>query len=631
MTGCSRARITQCFPYVIVAVPVVAEVVRKALSGWTPTSDDGAFAVNAHDVFTTHPNWLGAASTVGASAASGFHVFHLGPLQWWALAIPERFATQRMGLAIGAALVVAASVFGIVTIARRLGGPRAALCAAAVVAMTMWSVGHITLAEPWNPFFALWPFAFCLVAASEIASGDRRTLPWFALAASFTVQCHYLYLIPLGGATFVTLVWSMLRRFHWRQAETKATRKQRFTTAGVVVFAWLPSVVQQIRGNPGNLSEWWRATRSLSQSHVPFEYATHYLVQTVGGVPLFMRGPRSTAQLDLLGQPPSTAATIVAAIVIVGSLLFMVLGLRRRGESTDNHDHGALPAVALAALAGSIFTISRYPASFPAFPHYRIVLLWPVGALVWFGFASSAATRLTQRKPALFAGLSGRAITALSCLTAIAMAAAASVGASPPGPSSAVEQGATLHLTDQVLQHLNRNRHYVLAASGRSATFVQLGVLRELLRAEIPIGVSSDEVQLKSRYLVRDLHTVDRLIVASGTLTAPPRTTTVATFDGRGRRDEAQVRQRRQELLTVLHAHPPQLRPEFVYNPSDPFLTAIAKQQLTPEQSIDPRLLPLIAAGNVKVTSSFLDAITNYGQTNTDAKEREYVVYIEPA
>ena len=612
--------------YVMVTVPVVAEVVRKALGGWTPTSDDGAFAVNAHDVFTSHPTWLGAASTVGANASvSGFHVFHLGPLQWWALAIPERFLTQRMGMAIGAALVVLVSVIGVVRIARRLGGQSVALWAAVSVAATMWSVGHITLAEPWNPFIALWPFVYCLVAAVEIAAGDLRSLPWFALATSFTVQCHYLFLVPVGAAALAAMIWWMLQRFHWQRATRRPTRRILFATAIVIAIAWLPSAIQQIRGRPGNLGEWWRATRTLTASHVPFEYALHYAVRTVGIAPLFARGPLDDSQMFLLGQPASLIAKLIAVLIVLGVVLFGVFGARR-------NTHGsALAVVALATLVGATFTISRYPATFPAFPHYRIVLLWPTGALIWFAFGAAIASTLTKWKPSLSALLQGRAVTSLGCAAAIAMGSAASVGASPPGPSTAVEQRATLRLVDKVLQNVNRDRHYVLAASGVSATFVQLGVLRELLRAGIHIGVSQDEEQLKSRYLVRDTQHTDRLVVVSGTLTAPPQTVLIAKFDGRGRSDQARVEQSWKSLTSTHATHTPRLRTGLVVTNGDALMEAIANGKLARELVTDQRLFSLIAVGDIRADREFIGAVASYARAVTVASERQFVVYIEPA
>ncbi len=623
-------RFWHCVPFAIVAIPVVAEVVRKAVAGWTPTSDDGAFAVNAHDVFSMHPTWLGASSSVGAMNPSGFPVFHLGPMEWWALAIPERFGTQRMGVAVGAALVVLVSVFGIVRIARRLGGQNVALWTAAVVAMTMWSVGNETLADPWSPFIGLWPFAFCLVGAIEIASGRLRSLPWFAFAASFAVQCHYLFLIPIAAVTVVSLVWLALvwlglHRLGAPQSERDQLRRSVFATVAVLTCVWLPAVIQQVRGKPGNLAEWWRATQSLSNKHIRIAEAANYVVHTIGAVPLFARGPLSTSQLNVLGQPTSVFAKVTAAIIVLILLAFGLVGMRRRA------DRGAVPIIALAALAGAAFTVTRYPPSFPALPHYRIVLLWPVGALVWCAGAQVLSAELSTRKPSAFADVSRRAGTFVGLVTAISMAVAASVSASPSGPSSALEQRATLRLTDQILERLNRHRHYVIAGRGIGATFVQLGVLRELLRTDISIGVSRDEGQLKSRYFVRDLRNVDRLVIASGTLAAPAHAILVATFDGRDPKDDARTEQRRQDLIAALPTHAPKLRLGLHIAANDELLHAIAQTRLTPGQCLDPRIFGLILSGDLKADPDFIGAVGRYSQIVTAAHDREFAAYIEPA
>jgi hypothetical protein len=198
-------RIACALAIVVLAASVVLQVARTATSGWVPLGDDASTAQLTHDVFTSASPLLGRPSVINQESRSrrvlASDPRHLGPMQFWMLAVPQRLLGDRpIGTALGAALTSALAFAGVAWLAFRRGGRLALLLAVAITSATVWSLGSMFETSPWNPNMGTLAFLFVLFAAWPVASGTLRYLPVLAFGASLVIQCHYLFAGPMLGA-----------------------------------------------------------------------------------------------------------------------------------------------------------------------------------------------------------------------------------------------------------------------------------------------------------------------------------------------------------------------------------------------------------------------------------------------
>ena len=101
---------------------VVFATIRGLASGYEPVGDNALIELRARDVFTDHWPLLGTWSS--ASVAAGQDLNHPGPLLFDLFAVPVRLLGGRAGIAVGAAALNIAAVWGSVLVARRVGWRR---------------------------------------------------------------------------------------------------------------------------------------------------------------------------------------------------------------------------------------------------------------------------------------------------------------------------------------------------------------------------------------------------------------------------------------------------------------------------------------------------------------------------
>lgn len=518
-TPASRRTPAFVLAVVVVVAPVLAELARKWHSPWRPSGDDALFALHAHDVFTSHTPLLGTFSVVSEVMGKGTpSVYHLGPLVSWVLAVPERWFGARLGIAIGAALVNIVFLVAAVVMARRIAGDRAALGAAAVLACTAWSVGHTTLAEPWNPSIGLWALPLVFVAAVSFGSGrdTRSTLAVLVIASSFAVQAHYLFLGPVAAVVVVALLV---------RAAGRVRVPLRTVSWGVLaaVVCWAPTAIQQLTNDPGNLGAWIAVTRAATTKRAPFgEWPLRFVVNTIGAWPAFARGPLTTAQLIGLQRSPDLLTSVSCVVVVVVLLAGGVAAWRR---------HRVLAVYAFASLStalGALYTISRYPVPVVSYPYYRIGMLWLAGAAVWSACGAVVWAAIRDR------GVPSERVQSLvlvaGVVVALVVGTAASIGGSPAGPVSRLEARAVDRLSAVALERLDRAQAYVVQGRGIVGAFAGYGVFRELDRAGFEVYVPESDVQLRSRSGV-GRRRLPMLVVVSGPAKLRPGTEVLARFD----------------------------------------------------------------------------------------------------
>ena len=200
-----------------------------------------------------------AAVLVGPYSRYGFH--HPGPLYFYLLAAPYRlFGSNYAALSIGSVLIGAASAFGIVGLSVRRGGRWLGVGAGIVVLTFLAAAGRIGF-DAWTPWVTILPFALAIVLAWSCTCGDRWALPVLAGVATFLVQTHVAYGLPVGVITLTALLVLALdartvRRdpIRWPDLRRSLVRVGA-VTLGVLVVLWLPPVIDQLTNDPGNARE----------------------------------------------------------------------------------------------------------------------------------------------------------------------------------------------------------------------------------------------------------------------------------------------------------------------------------------------------------------------------------------
>jgi hypothetical protein len=242
-------------PWFVAALPglVVLAVTFLQLSrGWSPLSDDAVIALRAWDVLSRATPLLGQATL--ASGPKGQTMYDLGPLYYFLLSLPEH-ASPTMGPLLGSAVIWLAAAYTLVVAARSAYGPTGLFVASVSLLLLEWQAPAVISDPLWNPHAAVIWFLSALAALLTVIEGMHRWYPFATFAASFAIQANVVFLAPLlvlwvlGTASLLSSLSSA------RSKETAAARR---LVVGIVVgfLCWIPTLVQEVRGRPGNISSW---------------------------------------------------------------------------------------------------------------------------------------------------------------------------------------------------------------------------------------------------------------------------------------------------------------------------------------------------------------------------------------
>lgn len=239
----------------VAALPgfVVLSVTFFQLSkGWSPLSDDAVIATRAWDVLSRATPLVGQATL--ASGPKGHTIYDLGPLYYFLLALPEH-ASPMAGPLLGSAVIwlVAASTF--VAAARSAYGLTGLFVASVSLLVIEWQVPAVITDPLWNPHAAVIWFLSALAALLAVVEGSRRWYPFATFAASLAIQANVVFLAP------VLVLWVLVTANLLSSASSAGSRKTaqvRPLVAGafIGVLCWIPTVVQEVSGRPGNVSSW---------------------------------------------------------------------------------------------------------------------------------------------------------------------------------------------------------------------------------------------------------------------------------------------------------------------------------------------------------------------------------------
>jgi hypothetical protein len=456
-----------------VALPFVVSAVIVATGTWTPAGDQALQVLRIEQVGTTRTPLLGVWSRWGWN--------HPGPWPYYVLA-PFTQVFGAVGALIGTLVTNLVSLVLAIVVARRRGGLVAAGLVALLGLLVGFAQGPTLLMDPWNPFVGLFPL-YCLVVVAWAASErDWVVLPLMAALGSFCVQAHIGYLPVVIALCGIGLLSAIPRRpdapattDHGGGApEPRSWRRPAAWSALVLVFAWMPPLVEELRRSPGNISKLARYAVDSPEEPAGWELAWKIMATELGPP-----GAWITGREFVLFSPEESARG--AVIIVLTSAVLGVLAYRAGARSAAR-----LSVIAVTAIAASFVATSRitgYPFD------YLLTFWWVAGASIWMSILWSTWSLLGSRVVALTEPMS-KALVAATMIVAVALTVR-SVGAELP---VAEYSPAVRSLVEDTAPQLDDDDTYLVEwRMSRAFGYVGIGVFVDLARQGYDVVVPTVE------------------------------------------------------------------------------------------------------------------------------------------
>lgn len=374
-----------------VVVPIVVAGAAATSRAWFPAGDWAMTELRVLDVGTRHTPLVGPYSR--------YHWNHPGPLLFWLLAVPYRLAGTAPGaLLVGAALINATSVGGILALAWRRG--RLALVAAVALplALCVHALGATTLRDPWNAWIAVLAFGLAVTATWSAVDGDRAGLVTLAPVLSFLVQSH------VGYAPFALVLGAAAVAGYRR----RVPRRRDLLLAGAVALAcWVP-VLADLAAGGDNLGLIIGYFAGGGGDTAGLGTALGVVAHELGGT-TWLYG---IEEANPVGGGVVTAPVSALVLPVAAGLAAAALAWWRR----DHPPLRLLAVVAAAAVAGLV-AVSRISGG--VFD-YLVRWWWPLTALWWAAVGWSLVRAVAAWRPSWSAGRAGRAVAAAAAPVALA-------------------------------------------------------------------------------------------------------------------------------------------------------------------------------------------------------------------
>ena len=293
---------------------------------------------------------------------------HPGPAYFYLQSLVYRILGDRpSSLFAGAVLLSGLSALGVLWVVRRRTSATRTLVAAAILcwlgillcaqgsnAMT-YSEGSLGgLASPWNPMVVIVPLLLLMMLSASAVAGSGLSVLGAALVGSVIVQANIssaplaLLLIAVAAVGWVV---GLVRH---RGSGQRLTAAGRLLAAGggvLLVLAWLPPVIEQLTGHPGNMTLIARYFSS-SRPGQPLSAAWWSLIDVAASAVV---GPSQVMARLLGNRPPHMVLGVLALVVAVGSAAAsLVVGIRQRRRFA-----AGLGLVSLVATLGLLVSFSR--------------------------------------------------------------------------------------------------------------------------------------------------------------------------------------------------------------------------------------------------------------------------------
>ena len=208
------------------------------------------------------------------------------------------FGSSAFALAAAVDVLHLAAIAGAVVVAKRVGGASIAAFTALCLTATTMSVAPRFFLEPWNVWVPVFAFALFLVLVWGLVNEHLALLPFAVAVGSHCVQTHISYTLLVCGLLGGVIAW--LAWLWWRtdRLDNRHPLRWLLVSSAVLVVAWLPPVIEQLRPGTGNLRKLYH---QFSDPGAPFVGPTAALKAMIGRFNLFgpwivdaHKDPRST-------------------------------------------------------------------------------------------------------------------------------------------------------------------------------------------------------------------------------------------------------------------------------------------------------------------------------------------------
>jgi hypothetical protein len=468
----------------LAALPALVAAAAALTRTWAPVSDWALIELRLRDVGSADTPLLGPFSRYGWN--------HPGPLMFWLLAPLYRlFGSTPAAMNAAAGVFVAAVTTGLVVAARRYGGRQLAVLVALAACLLLGATGA-DVADPWNPWLAVVPFALFLVTAAAVAHGDPVMAPVAVGLGSFLVQTHVGYAALVGAIGVWSVAWLAvgMRR---RQVEGDPPIDRRrlvivaVASVAVAVVAWSGPVVEQLTRQPGNLGSAFTYFTTGGATTAGWGEAATVVGRELHPVAPWLGGPEPT---NLFTASLERTSPLWAVPMLLALAAATVVARRRRDRGPLH-----LAGVTWVGLGAGTVAVTRITGDV----YFYLVRYWWALALaasvtvVWVAYRWLADRWLSDRWPAGRQATMGHTIVAL----AIALVAFASLGASvrtAPADLTNPTLVAWDAIDDQVVAALTPGATYRVEPEGFSWFEVLFGLVNRLDAAGIRTVTDPDFV-----------------------------------------------------------------------------------------------------------------------------------------
>jgi hypothetical protein len=327
-----------------VLVALVAATVNHGR--WEPQGDDALIELRAYDAFTSRSPQVGQPSTSGSYGERAENVAHPGPLGFFVLTPGLRLIGSPTGTLLSTAAVSAACLLAVAWILFRHLGVRGGAAGAVLGALAAFTAGAGGLVDPLSSNFGRLPMLAVAVGVWALLLGDLRLAPLVAAFWSFGAQQHLsvlpamAVLLAVGTVAIAVTVWQ-------RRSDDLVPSLAWVGGALLVgLLLWSPVLVEELTGDPGNLTALSGYSSDGSRQDLGKRSAVSQVASVLGPRPFL--GRSSPAGWDLVAHR-STAGVLITLGLVGGVLAAGAWWLRR-----DRRFVAAVAMVGVLVVAGLI-------------------------------------------------------------------------------------------------------------------------------------------------------------------------------------------------------------------------------------------------------------------------------------
>jgi hypothetical protein len=295
---------------VVTMTPALLVLAKFAFRDVLLTGDFGVIDARVRDV------WHGSLPLLGPYS-NGWS--HPGPLYYYVLApLSALFDGASWTIVAGGAILHLLAIALSARLAWRRGGLSLTLLVLAVFALATLGASDRVLLDAWNPHVAMPFFALFVLQLWSVMLRDRWQLLGATIVGSFLVQTHLGY-APLVAAGFATALVGVLLDAHRSDDAPRLWARPLGVSVGAALVLWLPTIYEQLTGDPGNLTLIYRYFRDSPEGHLGLHAGAGTFAALYRPVPVWLGGPERFVPLTFQPRPASLWWLLVPAALLVAA------------------------------------------------------------------------------------------------------------------------------------------------------------------------------------------------------------------------------------------------------------------------------------------------------------------------